>query len=824
MSVVNDCTLSDRAKGVDSAFLPTAAAGAGAGASSSSLCRSVTSHGNALWSLRRDDDKAWTKTFEEPISHVSESADGGLVAVVTIGRIVSLLRGSDGRELITRTLPPAFASSTSTSLSAADGFCVPPILVTWIERSAHDQSPSASTTSDCGAAHSLLLATNVAVEDDHDAHDCHLMLVRNVNALDETTSSSSSSPSLSSERASPKLSTVTVRGYRFSTVVGRNHGDGIRLLGCSIDDASFVALHWDFASNVMKVRPHPVLASADRPHVDTGSGILLQTIQSQEYVMCSTYLETKFRSVEWLVEASAVSASPSSSSEALSPPSLQSSCRYDLPAPHSRVTAMETLHIDSSSLAVAVAVVVSSSSSTAAAKSDTRILVLQLLVEDTMGLVVLSKPHVLYSIPLASDTARVELVATPSYPFWFLFKEWSRTGSNRQWAATYKRFNPPPTASQALARLKGLVEKGQLDEASRILHGDGGDVNRALLADDEYSTFVPSEIPLKQLKAVLVQAEQSKRLDGTDLRSIQQYAKELEEASSTGTDRDGSGISHLLDAADLLTGLMGSPTVAQAQTLLSMAQQLLGNVDAVDFSGYQRDAGGFVERRSARQRDIQDQLDVVGYLSRLIEKGGAGSDHVRLDDHFRSIRTMPQLFEALVEQRFFALAELMWHQSADGQAWLAPHVLVSAILKVPPDASPQSYSALLEDVVLPQLSINHPYLRTVRSWVCRVADRLDETSTSDAGLDSAIHLLEVRSCRSQHCPPFAAGSGRSHNSLGYGARNAGPAASTVLVVRFRQSVCRDARNEDNIQPFVREAQDSGCDPLQLLFALGPLAE
>jgi hypothetical protein len=743
MSVVNDFTLTDRATSVDAAALLLSIGAPRNPLPTASLGRSVTAHGNVLWSLDHGDN-AWTKTFEEPISLVSESSDASLVAVVTIGHTVSLLRGNDGHVLITRKLPPVFESSSSSSLlsSEEDSSTTPSILVTWIERDAHD-----GTQPGAAKHYSLLLATNVAVEDDH-AYDCHLMLVRNLNALDDPSSSSAST-----ERASPKLSTVTVRGYRFGSVAGRDQGDEIRLLGCSIDDASFVSLHWDFATNVMSVRPNPV--ASDRPHVDSRSGILLQTIQSQAYVMCSTYLETKFRSVEWLVDSS-VSASSAASPASTS---LQSSCRYDLPTPNSRVTAMETLHCDSSSLAVAV-VVVSSATAESTSASDTTILVLQLLVEDTMGLVVLSKPHVLYSIPLQTDVARVELVASPSYPYWFLFKEWSRT-DHHQWTAGYKRFNPPPTASLALARLRGLVERGHLDEAARMVRGADGGSDRALLLDDEYSTFVPAEIPLQQLNAVLVWAEQSNELSSAELRSLQRHALELQEdATCAGTDPRGTGIAHLLDAADLLTDLMGSPTVAQAQTLLSIAQQLVGNVDARDFSGRKRD---FDERRSAKQRDIQDQLDVAGYLSRLIEKGGADANHVRFDDRFRTIRTIPQLFEALVEQRFFALAELMWHQSnADGQDVLSPHVLVSAIMKISPDAPPQAYSALLEDVVLPQLSINHPYLRTTRSWACRVADRLDETSPSEAGLDSAIHLLEVR-FPPLDCPSIAVESGLSHN-------------------------------------------------------------
>jgi hypothetical protein len=740
MSVVNDFTLTDRATSVDAAALLSIGAPRNPLPTTASLCRSVTAHGNVLWSLDHGDN-AWTKTFEEAISLVSESSDASLVAVVTIGHTVSLLRGNDGEVLITRKLPPVFESSSSSSSLVSteeDSSATPSILVSWIERDAHD-----GTQPGAAKDYSLLLATNVAVEDDH-AYDCHLMLVRNLNALDDPSSSTTS------ERASPKLSTVTVRGYRFGSVAGRDRGDEIRLLGCSIDDASFVSLRWDFATNVMSVRPSPV--ASDRPHVDSRSGILLQTIQTQAYVMCSTYLETKFRSVEWLVDSS-VSAS---SVEAASSTPLQSSCRYDLPTPNSRVTAMETLHCDSSSLAVAV-VVVSSATAESTAASDTTILLLQLLVEDTMGLVVLSKPHVLYSIPLGIDVARVELVASPSYPYWFLFKEWSRTDHHR-WTAGYKRFNPPPTASQALARLKGLVERGQLDEAARMVRGADGGSDRALLLDDEYSTFVPTEIPLRQLNAVLVRAEQSNELSSAELRSLQRHALEMQEDATS--DPRGSGIAHLLDAAELLTGLMGSPTVAQAQTLLSIAQQLVGKVDALHFSGRKRD---FDERRSAKQRDIQDQLGVVGYLSRLIEKGGADANHVRFDDWFRTIRTIPQLFEALVEQRLFALAELMWHQSnADGQDVLSPHVLVSAILKISPDAPPQAYSALLEDVVLPQLSINHPYLRTIRSWACRVADRLDENSPSEAGMDSAIHLLEVR-FPPLDCPSFAVESGLSHN-------------------------------------------------------------
>jgi hypothetical protein len=66
------------------------------------------------------------------------------------------------------------------------------------------------------------------------------------------------------------------------------------------------------------------------------------------------------------------------------------------------------------------------------------------------------------------------------------------------------------------------------------------------------------------------------------------------------------------------------------------------------------------------------------------------------------------------------------------------------VLQIPPAFPPHEYAALLEDIILLRLSCNHEYLYCIRSWACRMADSLDDSTFRRCGLDSAIHLLEVR--------------------------------------------------------------------------------
>jgi hypothetical protein len=708
MVLAKDALLSDLAKDVDLLV------GHDDGADSnlhhsipmSSLCRHAMSHGNAVWGLLHvsssQQQASWRVDMNEPVEIVTASPQGSLVFVVTVGGTAALLRGSDGRVLVTKKLE----SSAS------------PIMTTWIRQRSDSDSDLNPKEQPSNGTHSLLLVTTPERgigqhREDNQAVVTRLTLVRNLTSGDEQ---GNGDP--------PKLCTAIVEGYCFGAVTGKFVDDQesrLHLAGCSkLMDETLVLLEWDFANNRVSV-----VASSSSDAFDCRSGLLpLQIQDGRSVIMCSTYVQNSRRSVDWLDESS-----------------LESLGRYDLSG-EDRVTAMDVLGSYNRSEALAFAVTVSAAQSTASmAPRRFMIHVLQLLVEDSMGLAILSKPHMLYTVPLDPRCIKVEIAASRSSLYSFQIKAWA-SEDGREF--DFWSFTPSQRSSQLLARMKRSIELGRLDEASDLLCEDSNFEQESLF-DDEYANVAFTEVPFRRLQVSLrhTSAEQP----GPSMNAIQRYLRELVNAVLTKSKRTELALSHLYEAIDLLTSLKYARTLLEAERLLSETKSMIETLTScggLSQLGYEGDCSQVLGQR---MNDIQDRLGVIRFLfaiERKSEKKGGVNPVVDFDDRIRDVKSLPHLFQTLLSTGNFPAARLLWHQSMESQFELSTETLVSAVLQIPPTFLPHEYSAMLEDIILFRLSVNHEYLQCLRSWACRMADSLDDIASKRCGLESAIHLLEVR--------------------------------------------------------------------------------
>ena len=122
---------------------------------------------------------------------------------------------------------------------------------------------------------------------------------------------------------------------------------------------------------------------------------------------------------------------------------------------------------------------------------------------------------------------------------------------------------------------------------------------------------------------------------------------------------------------------------------------------------------------------------------------GVGNDgEVRLTPPLSSVTSPVELFRTLVSMGAVATAERV-RRSEHGRA-VTPEVMALSVVAIEPVVDPRSYCNLLQDVILPGLTINHPLLLAVQSWACRIADAFDDNDNAKAGIDCAILLLKVR--------------------------------------------------------------------------------
>lgn len=610
----------------------------------------------------------WHVSFEEDVEIVSSTSNGDIVAVITSTGVVTMLRGSDGHKLGCRRL----------SASVTDAV--------WVVHSENGNQES---------PHALLLV--MATTDASCEPRCNVTLVRNLTLQ-------SADP--------PQVSTLTLADHQCSAITGIFPSDTfIRLLGCSDDDRLF-SLDWNYSTN----ESTPV--SLQIPdHVNARGGLLLDRIQNQQYFIFNSYSETTTSSVDWM-DAS----------------NLESSCRFAL-NPISKATAIESLKSDRPDTALLAVAVYESpanqrpSSLNAYTESSRLIHVLQVLLEKTMGSVVLCKPHVLYSIPLVPCLS-VELAASPSTPLWFHFKVWH--DPEQHLPVEYLRFEPSPHNYHCLAQIKRHLQLGQPDAAERLLQDWE-------FVDDEYTCFSPCEVPLRQLQNLLTKDDfgSCNQLLEQTKACWNRLADEAAHAVREGR-KDREAVLYVLQAVD---DFVVSLQEAQLHELERFISLVLPFVDRVLAAGEGlRDA--HLQRLTRKQDKLVGRLSVIRFLSSLSSQEGIHRSVV-LDGPMRASTSIAQLYETLVQEHYFSVAELLWQQSKHSGSHLLARTLLQPILKISPAVSPRNYCHLLERAVIPALSINHEGLRAIRSWACRTADALDDDKTNSSGLCDAIYLLEV---------------------------------------------------------------------------------
>ena len=114
-----------------------------------------------------------------------------------------------------------------------------------------------------------------------------------------------------------------------------------------------------------------------------------------------------------------------------------------------------------------------------------------------------------------------------------------------------------------------------------------------------------------------------------------------------------------------------------------------------------------------------------------------------LNPQYSSIYSMNNLFEIFVRDGNFTAAEKIWESAMRSK--LTAETMVSSILQIPSTINPHKYVSLLDDIVLPSLSINHELIPSILNWSCQMADVFDD----DDSLDRSIYLLRPLSGRQE---------------------------------------------------------------------------
>lgn len=602
---------------------------------------------------------SWETTLAQTVVDVRSNANGSVIVVGTEDGKVSLFRGSDGILLVARDVG-----------LAEDGSL--PIMV-WLDGV------------DAEGTEALL------VETPSDDESTKFIMVSKIDGT-----------KLNAE--DPSVVRVAVANMKVSTLelpadVGamRGYFDGqsIRLLACYAEGSLSIFDYDTINDQVAVVESTVDWGDNEDVFVDFQVGLLGQKVNAGEaqrlYYIGTAYTES-CAFCYWF-----------------DPASRQVGCRWPIETKGKRpkVLALEVLGPRTMALAIKV-------------DRKVEIRVLQIVVEEILGLVSLKAPHVVCTIPLESAVKAVELAAEDFLTF--------RIKSKRSDMVRYQLFCPPTESSRKLAEVKHLLAMNQFDQVDELLV----DANYLSLMQVKYADFSLSEVAWKRLHSLL--GESNETLNANKEAVFDQVRDCLRRLATSALVSDGpEGSQYLARATSLVLESMSEPTLGEASMILSMIVSTLESV--VNVLGD--------EQLVRQKRQLEARLAAVDILLEIIS--GAEGAALRLAEPYDSVRSVSHLFALLVESGHFGVAELLWNKARDQ---LSPDALVRAMLKVDAGHQPRAYASLLSQVVLPSLSIGSEFLDALRAWSCRTADDLDETAgdEEESGLDRAILLLEVRCC------------------------------------------------------------------------------
>ena len=309
--------------------------------------------------------------------------------------------------------------------------------------------------------------------------------------------------------------------------------------------------------------------------------------------------------------------------------------------------------------------------------------VIQACADETMGLTILQRVHVVYQIPMTGKT-----LSSLSMPYAFRF-----VGHGDM----IREFKPLPFAG----RVRLLLQQDRFDEAMK-------EVQEAAATDHDYSDFHPSELYLRKLEHVL-RNQVSVDTMGIAQSCLQQLVR-----------LDGStlAVDNLMTAAeDILQ--WHAPSIGSYRLALSSMSQTLRSAEAPP---------SVTDRLQKKQLQLDSAIEAMQALLALLD-----NEDAPMEGPFVQVRNMSDLLKTLLSEGLFGAAFTL-HQSIKA---LTPETIVSAIISLPPDASidPRHYVPLLESGIL-GLSVKHTLLPAVSAWACRTANALVPD------LKSAIYLLQ----------------------------------------------------------------------------------
>ena len=578
------------------------------------------------------------------VTQIVSNRDGSILAAATNAGTVSLLRGSDGKVLATRQV----AKNTSASLSFV---------------------------SNADDGDTLLIQTPSASQDD----PVHCVVVSNIQGL-----KLNGRPESAAEAARQlKISAVprNLPAWKETARVTALYENPHTLLLTAVTQQGQLRLFaWDLAQNVVTVRKEAVslqLSTDEETEwvVDHRLGLATQSVCEQNYVVFATYAPGK-AALAWLdpIVGHCVSHVP-------------------LEIRVGQMGAFLPLESHEATLAVAMAV---------KTETATQINVYQQVVEETMGLIVLSKPHLIFSVPVEAPLRELslsEVLHSDIYAFEF---QYSRKGT-----FLVSELRPSESSLASIGKIRYLLQVGKFDQADELL---------ASLDDenlDPLASFHPSEVASRRLKKMVSE----NRTQSEDITSC------LERLAAGAATMNKTAIATFAQACEMIPDKALGESVDQQIAVIVRVLRFIDNA-------IEAEAALDTSEIKAVENKLQDRRRALRFVAAL-------PDEI-VSMNLIGIKSTRDLVQKLLVDKQYLLIEKLWEW--EGSNGISVDVLLEEMVKLPAHVDPTGYLPVLKNVLFPNLFVHHELLPIFLAWCCESADLMDE---NDVGLSTAVKLLEV---------------------------------------------------------------------------------
>lgn len=335
-----------------------------------------------------------------------------------------------------------------------------------------------------------------------------------------------------------------------------------------------------------------------------------------------------------------------------------------------------------------------------------RVYVIQYLVDETMGLPLLSCPHTIFSLPISDSTAQAS-IACRDQSLSFRLKIVEKEGG-----CSFHCFSPETSLCEKLVQYNVFLERGQFDQAEEYLVVDG---LLGVLSSHSMVCFDPGEPSLRLLKRLVT-------------RGFADAEQIVEPLNRLATKAISSGnVGSFLSNLDLLVSTLN---IGEVPKLMVFFEACIASLNKIS-SGFEGDS---VDKVSKKRDALSIRLKTLKFVQKHC---------IDVPKSPVSLKSPDTLLRYLVDEGLYGLAlELCNNKEMKG--YIGTDSIVSGILSIPSSVHPKEYITLLSEGVLSNIAINHKLVPRLQVWCTKVAEDLDNNPL--LGLDAALLLLEVSKC------------------------------------------------------------------------------